>query len=368
MKGIIWITVMLGMLLGLSMNASAADFGEDKLIQQLPGQVEEQLSELGIDEIQPEDITGFGPFDAIAYAWKSMADRARMPLVLLATIVGISILMGICNAIGESFSNKALLPVLNTVSVIAALVAGGTPIVEFIRRMAQTLEQSGNFIMGYIPVFAAATAAGGQITTAKAYGSVLFIVAQIVGTAASKSIVPALCVYLGFCMISGVFPNVTIQSLAQTVKNITISILTGGATLFIAVLTLQTIVTSAADSVAMRSVKFLIGSAVPVVGVALSEAANTVSGYIGLIKSTIGGFGIIAVLIAFIPPILECLLWSVSLSLGAAVSEMFCASAMAGVLRSVKSVLQIMMAILICFAVIVIISTALVIFMGKGGV
>lgn len=366
MKGIIGAIMVLGMFIGLGMNALAADFGEDKLMEQLPSQVEDKLAELGVDNVQAEEITEFSPFDAISYALSSIADRARMPLVLLATIAGISILVGICNAIAESFSNKALIPVFNTVSVIAALVAGGTPIVEFIRRMAQTLEQSGNFIMGYIPVFAAATAAGGQITTAKAYGSVLFVVAQIVGTAASKSIVPALCVYLGFCMISGVFPNATIQSLAQTVKNITISILTGGATLFIAVLTLQTIVTSAADSVAMRSVKFLIGSAVPVVGVALSEAANTVSGYIGLIKSTIGGFGIIAVLVAFIPPILECLLWSLSLSVGAAISEMFSASAMAGVLRSVKSVLQIMMAILICFALIVIISTALVIFMGKG--
>lgn len=70
-------------------------------------------------------------------------------------------------------------------------------------------------------------------------------------------------------------------------------------------LSLRSTLSSAADSVALRSVKFAVGSFVPMVGGALSDAVGYVAGGFSYIKSTCGIMAVCAVLCVTLPYILK---------------------------------------------------------------
>lgn len=70
-------------------------------------------------------------------------------------------------------------------------------------------------------------------------------------------------------------------------------------------LTLRSCLSSAADSVVLRSVKFAVGSFVPMVGGALSEAVGYVVNGFSYIKSTCGIMAVCALLAAVLPSIIK---------------------------------------------------------------
>ncbi len=82
------------------------------------------------------------------------------------------------------------------------------------------------------------------------------------------------------------------------------------ATVFGAVIGLQSLLAGAADSVALKAGKFLIGSSVPVIGGAVSDAIGTVYAGLKVVKGTAGAAGICAIVVLFAPSAaaLPCLL------------------------------------------------------------
>ena len=138
-------------------------------------------------------------------------------------------------------------------------------------------------------------------------------------------------------------------------------------TIFVAFLTVQTLVSSSGDSVSLRTAKFLIGSFVPVVGSALADAFIAAQGCIRLVRTTVGAFGAVAVIFVFLPVLLRALAWFLAVQLAGALAQLFGLEGTAGLLRSVGSVLGILMALILSFGLLVIISTTLVLLTGQGG-
>ncbi|MEG0571353.1 MAG: hypothetical protein RR497_06890, partial [Oscillospiraceae bacterium] len=143
------------------------------------------------------------------------------------------------------------------------------------------------------------------------------------------------------------------------VKNIVVWCLGFLLTIFVGLLSIQSLVANSADTVTVKATKFTLTTFLPVVGGALSEALNTVGGCVGLIKNTIGGFGILAVVFAFLPSIIKILLMMLSLYLSASISDMFSTGKISTLLRSAGSVLSLILGILLVFAVLLIISIAI---------
>lgn len=116
-----------------------------------------------------------------------------------------------------------------------------------------------------------------------------------------------------------------------------------------------------------RAIKFSISSFVPVVGGALSEAFNAVKGCLSLLKSTLGGFGILTTVLIAAPPILECVLWSLGLSLCGMAAELFGLSQISTVLKTAQSVVKTLIGVLAACALFMIIATTIVTKAGGGG-
>ena len=74
------------------------------------------------------------------------------------------------------------------------------------------------------------------------------------------------------------------------------------------------------DSVAVKGVKTLVSSTVPIVGSALGDSLTSILGSIALIKNTVGFFGILVIALINLPVIIDLLLWYLAVAFASAVS------------------------------------------------
>src|SRR5690606_29984267 len=129
----------------------------------------------------------------------------------------------------------------------------------------------------------------------------------------------------------------------------------------------QGLISAAADDLTTRTVKFSLGALVPVVGSALGEALNTVRGCLSLLKSTLGGFGIIAIALIVLPPIIECVIWLIMLGFLNMAAEMFSLSSVSALFKAVQGVLKTLVAVLLSCSMFMIVATTVVTLAGGGG-
>ncbi|MEE1492123.1 MAG: stage III sporulation protein AE, partial [Massilioclostridium sp.] len=120
-------------------------------------------------------------------------------------------------------------------------------------------------------------------------------------------------------------------------------------------------------TVTVKATKFMVGSFIPVVGGAISDALNSVQGCLGLMKSSIGAFGILACVFTFLPAILTVLFYMLVLKISSAAGSLFGLSGVTEIFDAVYDALSILMAFLICYSLLTIVTTTLMISMSSGG-
>ena len=116
-----------------------------------------------------------------------------------------------------------------------------------------------------------------------------------------------------------------------------------------------------------RAVKFVISSAVPVVGGALSEAYSSLSGCLGLVKNAVGIFGIVVMAASFLPVLISVGLTMLALNLAGCVGDILGESRTAGIMRSASSALAVLGGLILCYGMMILSSAAILLWMGTPG-
>jgi len=171
---------------------------------------------------------------------------------------------------------------------------------------------------------------------------------------------------LALSIVSALSPIFNWNGITNIIKK-TVTVTLGFlSTVFVGLLSIKGLLAGAADSAAAKGAKFLIGSFVPVVGGAVSDALGSIVSSLSLVRGATGAFGILAVLLIALPVFAELLLWLLTLNLCAIGADLFGQGKASALLRSVASALVILGAILLFNAVLLIISTALMLSVKSG--
>lgn len=133
---------------------------------------------------------------------------------------------------------------------------------------------------------------------------------------------------------------------------------------FVSVLTFQSVITTRADGAGGRALKFAVSSFVPVVGGALGESLASVRGGLKLLKSGSGVFMIFGIAFMFLPVLIRCLLWICSLNISASIGDILGTDSVCKLLRSVSKVVSTITAVLLCVMTVFILSTVLILIIG----
>jgi len=349
---------------GFDTDAMFDALGKDELIRGVPDQAKELMGEAGV-ELSVSSLLGLSPTEFFRAVWNLTLSQIRGPFGTLAAIIGILAACALLQGMGQA-SGGEMSQVFNMAAVLCVVLSAARPIIGCIIDTVRAVQDAAFFMAGFVPVFSAAMMASGQPVTATAYNTMMFGVGQIIAQVVARFLMPLLCIYLAMCIMGALTPDINISSAAATVKNIASWILGLCFTLFVALLSIQTMVGTNADTIANKSAKFLFTSFVPVVGSALSEAFSTAQGCLRLIKTSVGAYGIIAVVFTFLPVLLQTLSWYIVANLSVVAGDIIGVPAVSSVMKSCAGVLGILVAVILCFALLVIISTAIVMSTGMG--
>ena len=147
--------------------------------------------------------------------------------------------------------------------------------------------------------------------------------------------VPAACAYLAITAVDAATGNGMLRGLADGIKSLTSGALKLILTLFTAYLTIAGSVSGSVDRMALKTAKFAVSGAVPVVGGVISDATETVLSGASLLKNSIGVFGMLCVTAICLVPFLRAGASYLCYKAGAAVLSPLCSGSLRQLLEGV---------------------------------
>lgn len=330
----------------------------------LPPEVKKALYDLGVKSIDAQSLAQISVSDVFTEITDSAAEEVTSVFASVTVIITVLLLYALSDSFFQSMTNDTMKEVLSVVCALCIACALVIPVTKVIDAAATAINTSCNFMLAFVPIMVAVLVSCGNTLSGSGYYSLMIFAAQGIAQLSAKFITPMLNVFLGVTICSTVIPQVKLDSVTDLFAKTIKWMLSFAFTIFSALLTFRTLITTAMDSVSTRAVRFTLSSFIPVVGAALSEAYKTVQGSINILKNGIGVFVIFAVAIVFLPIVLRLLVWSFSVSLCKTVSQMLSLNIPGRMLSGVSTVLSVLLATTLCVMALFIISTALIITAG----
>ncbi len=341
--------------------------GADQLMSALDDETINLLEQLGINEIDFEHLLNISPQSLLDLFLKIITGKMQNPLKMFASVLSVIILCAMMECFKVSFSEKSLGGLFSLVSTVLIGLIIVIPMMECISHVCSAITLSSNFMLIFVPVITVLLAASGKPVTASGLNLIIFTAAELISRFSSSLLIPLLCIYLAFSIVGVLSPDINLSGLSDIIKKSVNFILGFFSTVFVSMVSLQEILGQSADTVATRTTKFLLGNFVPVVGGAIGDTITTVQSCVGLTKNTVGAFGLIAAVLIYIPVIAELIVWILCVQACSAAAALFGLKTAGDLLKAIYYTLSLLLSILLFCAVLLIISTGIMVMLGGNG-
>lgn len=155
--------------------------------------------------------------------------------------------------------------------------------------------------------FTAAAAVGAPSSAAAGYASCCLAI-DVIMKLSHQVLLPLISCYLAVAICNAIFENPILNSVLKAVKWVVMIALSAAILSFTSYITLSGTIAGSTDAIALKTTKTVISTVLPVVGGMISDAASAVLASAGLIKNTIGVFGLVSVFAICAEPFLSLLI------------------------------------------------------------
>lgn len=336
--------------------------GASDLPQRLPADVQALLESLELDLLDPSSYTELGFGEMAQMLADLLSAQSAGPKQTVGMLLGVILLSALFSGLDGAVGSLSLRRTYQGVAVLAAGGAVLVPLFALFSRVWEAVQQVTVFLSAYVPVYAAILLTGGKGVSALSYQTTLLAAVQLLLWLVRGVVFPFLLVSLALGCTGAVSEGFCLDRLSGTLHKAILWVLGLFSTLFSGLLSLQQMVAAAGDSLSTRVVKFSLSSFVPVVGGVLSEAYNTVIGCGTLLRSTVGAFGLLSVVLVVLPPLLSCVCWNIGLHLAGGAAALFGLTPLDTLCRTAAGAVKVLIAVLSVFALLMILSTSVVTF------
>ncbi len=342
------------------------DSKANELFDYLTPQSEEMLHDIGIKTVDYDAILNLD-FQSI---WEglisNLTDEFLFPIKMFVSVLALILICGVLTSVKTNDNINSTTTTFNIVTVLCVSTAIVPGIVSLMDSTKEITGQIEKFMQAFIPVFAGIISVSGKPVSAFTYSGILLGTIQFMSYIIGYAIFPLVGIYFAFSIISNATGIGNLNSIAKTVQTVILWTLGLILTVFVGMLTIRSFVASSADSVTLRAGKYVVGSFVPIVGGAISESIGVLQGSLSLIKSAVGAFGIVAIIIMVLPAMISLLATMLALKLAKIISDIFSSKLISDFLTASGFVLNLLMSIILCYTLMLIISTSLILSLGAG--
>ncbi|MCM1529595.1 MAG: stage III sporulation protein AE [Alistipes sp.] len=352
------ILVIAAVFLCLSPISACADEYNDS-IEEITENVENIMSGFSLD-LSLQDAERLSLDSLLAKVTERLTDRLGEPVRLLAVIFMVIVLCAVISSAGNFHGNTSG-DVYSMVCVMAAVAVILPRIMAVYSEILSLIHTTGGFILVFVPFFTGIAVTSGSITTAGIYHVMMLGASELIVKLAESWFMPILGAAAALGITGSIFPNLSLDSLVNLLKKVITWGISVAMTLFTGFVSLKCTIGSKADGAAAKTAKMLVGNFVPIVGSAVSDAYSTVKGSFQVIGGAVGAVGISGIIILLLPMIIEVLLYRFVMWTGIAAAEIFSAESLRRLMKSIDSGLAIAQCILVCYSVIFVLCSAILI-------
>lgn len=278
----------------------------------------------------PEVTESFG--EGLWYVIKSAVKFIRPSITKVAGLCVNVIAIVLLTSFLQTFTSRT-----RQMTEIAASVGIGiillNPINTLINLGISTVNELCEYGKLLIAVMTAAVAAQGSISTSTALYTGTMLFTSLLATLMAKFIVPLLYVYLCLSILNSAIGEDILKKLSSFVKWLITWLLKIVLYIFTGYISITGVIGGSADASMVKATKLAISGSVPVIGNILSDASETILVSAGIMKSTAGAYGVLAIVATWIGPFLEMGIQYLLLKLTAAVSSLFGAKRIVGLVQ-----------------------------------
>ncbi len=267
-------------------------------------------------------------------------------------LIGITLLVSILNATPGKTANVVQLAGVLAVGALLLQQTG-----SLVRLGAETVQKLSDYGKMLLPVMTAAMASQGGITSSTALytGTVLFdsVLSSMIG----KLLVPMVYIFLTLTAAGCATGEPMLEKLRDFVKWLATWSLKTILYIFTGYMAVTGVVSGTADAATLRATKLTMSGMIPVVGGILSDASEAVLVGAGVMKSTVGVYGLIAVIAIWITPFLTIGVQYLILKFTAALCGVFDVKPMSTLIGAFSEAMGLLLGMISALCVLLLIST-----------
>ena len=340
----------------LRCSAAAEDVFDDD-VRQIEASVDDQtaaaLQSLRAGSVSQITTDGVNAGEIFSYLLRQTASEGKEPLAAVTLMIPVLIFC----AVGESYTfslryaeTKEIMGTMVSLFAASILVS---PLTGLIAAAVTVIKGTSALMTVYLPVMAGILLFSGHAVASGGYYAAVVLV-------------PLLNLFLALSVSTGIAPSLRIGGLVQSCGKLFKTCITFAMTIFIAVIGLNSALSSAADSVANKAARFSLSSFIPLIGSSIAEAYGAIQGGVNILRSGVGVFVILAVFVSFAPLLLRVMLWSLAVFAAQTVGEALSVSSAQYVLQALTAFLSSLRALLIAVMTVFIIASAVMMTVGGG--
>ena len=214
---------------------------------------------------------------------------------------------------------------------------------SMLERSAQTITDISQYGKLLLPALTAALAAqGGSISAAGLYSATCIFDAAL-SSVISTALVPLVYIFLILSIMNAVTGDELLAKARNFIKWAVTWCLKLVLYVFTGYISISGIIAGGADQTAIKATKLTISGMIPVVGGILSDASETILISAGIVKNTIGIYGLLSVIAITIIPILEVGVVYLSMKFSFILASVFAPKTIATLLEDLSSAMGLLM-------------------------
>ncbi len=337
-----------------------------ELFNKLPSEVQKELENLGVESSNIQDLAKLNTGSVFSNLFSSFKKSFQNPMKILLRVVSLILLCALVSSLKLSFEESSTKKVISVCTTLCLSLIILDPIVNCINYISGIIHTASNFMLSFIPISVAIMFASGQTFSATSLNLLLLSAMELISQISSQFIVPVMNAFLAISVASSISPGIKLHSLTNMFSSISKWTLGIVSTIFVSLLGIQSIVSASADSFNSKTIKLAVSSFVPLVGGTLSEAFGTMQSCIRLLKSGVGAFAIIAIALIFLPAIVECVVWILTINIAKFMGDILDIETISNLLSSISKVLAVLLAVTISCVSVFLISSLLMLIIGGG--
>ena len=344
MKRCLFAGIMAGLALLFMTCASAAAYTSEQADAAGVKALERALPESARQSLDSAKVSPDTNFeDSISKIFESA--KSKIPNVLKTAIksafalFAIAALCGICsaamaNSSGVTVSSRAP-NYVNLAGAAAITITSAANIKAMLGLCTNAISDVGVFSKVLMPAVATTAAMSGVPMSGSAQCFATMLFSNFLITLINHVILPLVYAYIALIAANAALSNDLLKKTASFIKWVCSLSLKLILTVFVAYISVSGAIAGSADAVAVKTLKFAVTGALPVVGSIIGDASESMLAGAAVLKNAVGVYGMIAILAMCVTPLISSGIHYLVYKAAAALSAPVCSKELGDLMDSI---------------------------------